>query len=103
MDNIYLLFFYLLQFLTNRINLLTTILLQHASIATNKWSKIKQWKRKSQVRGRRKGKPVHKYIPKRNQGNIFDYDVYDITGMFEDDFIRLYRRVKDSISTPRRR
>lgn len=105
MDLILLLLLQLLQVYNARSILISQAIQLHTYLSTLKWPAIKQWKKKLQARKRRKkGKPQFpRYVPRRNQGNILHHDVYEATGMFEDDFKNLFLKIGDQIATPRRR
>lgn len=73
-----------------------------AYLGTADWKSIKAFKYKLQRRNRRTG-PYgrNKSKRKRNSGKITDYDVYECTGLYQDDFEEVYGNVRDAIRLPR--
>jgi hypothetical protein len=102
MDIFILILLHLIQLYNDRTLIIAQAIQQHAYLATFKWLRIKQWKKKLQRR-RRRGKPARRWQPPRNRGDIRDYDVLLNTGMMEDDFKDLFVKTVDGIQAPRRR
>lgn len=66
-----------------------------------KYKHIAKYKHKLQKRTQRQNKHVKRKHPKRNQGDILAVDIYERTGLFEDQFEDLFQSVKDVIQQPR--